>query len=318
VQHLKIAIGAALLALAIAAAPAHAEVPPGAAFSDLEGVCARDEETLWGVSLCGPTLIADPASGTLHANRADPGGAFALAGTNVWAGPLPEGLTVANAPVEWSGLRWTMVVAPLPEAGSARRILLAHQSFRRIQDKLGIAPSDAVNAHLETADGRTWMRLEMRALTAAMEPADDAARLLAARDALAFRAARLAAFPGADAEERKSDRSEGLAEYTGVRLATADSEKYAAGRLRSAEASPSFAHAYASATGPAWGLLLDKEAGYWREARWRRTLGDRAPAEALASRLRLGREALDVRTVRYNGEAIAAEEAARIAAAAAR
>jgi len=312
VHTARIVVGAAWLALATIA-PARAEVLPGAAFSDLEGVCARDEETLWGVSLCGPTLIADVATGALHANRADPGGALALAGTNVWAGPLPADLTVANGAVEWSGLRWTMVTTPLPEHGAVRRVRLTHESFHRIQDKLGIGPAAAANAHLETPAGRTWMRLEMRALIAALEAGDDGARQLAARDALAFRAARLAAYPGADAEERAHDRAEGLAEYSGVRLATADSEIYAVERLRSAEASASFSRTYANATGPAYGLLLDKEAGYWREARWRRTLGDRSPAEALAARLKLGRDTIETRSARYDGAALAAEESARAA-----
>lgn len=315
-HNARIIFGAALLALGLAAS-ARADVPPGAAFSDLEGVCARDEETLWGISLCGPTLIADQATGTLHANRADPGGALALAGTNVWAGPLPADLAIANGAVDWSGERWTMVMAPLPQHGAVRRVRMARESFHRVRDKLGIGPATAANAHLETAPGRTWMRLEMRALIAALEASEDGPRQLAARDALAFRAARLAAYPGADAEERALDRAEGLAEYSGVRLATADSEIYAAERLRGAEASASFARSYAHATGPAYGLLLDKEAGYWREARWRRTLGDRAPAEALAARLKLGRDAIEARTVRYGGAAITTEEAARAAAPAA-
>jgi hypothetical protein len=307
-----IAARAIVLALFVAV-PAYAEVPPGAAFSDLEGVCARDEETLWGVSLCGPTLIVDRATRAVSANRADPEGKFALAGTNVWGGTLPDGVPVANTAVDWAGLKWTMVLSPLPERGTARRVLLAHESFHRIQGQLGIPLSSAANAHLDTEAGRTWMRLEMRALAAAMAAKEDDPRNAAARDALAFRAARLAAFPGADAEERALDRSEGLAEYTGVRLATADSEAYAAALLQGADANQALARSYAYATGPAWGLLLDRHEGYWREARWRRFLGQKSPAEALAGRLRLDRTPMETRIARYNGAAIAAEEAARAA-----
>jgi hypothetical protein len=309
-----------VLALLLAAVPlgARAQVLPGQAFSDLESVCARDEDTLWGKSLCGPTLIVDRAARTLYANRADPEGKLTVAGTHVWAGPLPEGMTVANTAVDWQGLKWTMVMAPLPESAPARRVLLAHESFHRIQGDLGFALSDAANVHLETESGRTWMRLEMRALAAALVAPDEPARLIATRDALAFRAARLAAFPGADVEERKLDRGEGLAEYSGVRLATADAEKYAAEKLRRAETGVSFARSYAYATGPAWGLLLDKNEGYWRDARWRRHLGPRSPAEALATRVRVDRAPMEMRTARYEGAAVAAEEAARATANAAR
>lgn len=309
---------AAMFAIVTAATAAQAEVPPGAAFSDLEGVCARDEATLWGENLCGPTLIVDRATRAVYANRADPEGKFALAGTNVWGGTLPEGMTIANTAVEWQGLRWTMVVAPLPERSTARRVLLAHESFHRIQDKHGIALSSATNAHLETEAGRRWMRLEMRALAASMEAKEEAPRLLGARDAIAFRAARLAAFPGADAEERALDRGEGLAEYTGVRLSTADSDLYAAELLKRADSNDALARSYAYATGPAWGILLDRHEGYWREARWRRFLGQRSPAELASQRIRLDRATLEERIARYDGAGIAAQEAARTAAKAGR
>lgn len=309
-----------VLALLIAVAPARAaaEVTPGQAFSDMEGLCARDEMALWGVSLCGPLLIVDGATRAVHANRADAENKLALAGTGVWGGTLPAGIGIANTAVDWAGVRWTMVVAPLPEAAAPRRVLLAHESFHRIQERLGIALSGATNAHLETEAGRTWLRLEMRALAAALLAKEDAPRLLATRDALAFRAARLAAFPGADVEERALDRGEGLAEYSGVRLATANSEAYAAEKLRVADAHGALARSYAYATGPAWGILLDELEGYWRTARWRRAVGQRAPAEILAARVRLDRAPIVERSARYDGGAIAAEEAARAATTAAR
>jgi hypothetical protein len=162
------------------------------------------------------------------------------------------------------------------------------------------------------------MRLEMRALAAALSTTDEGARRTATRDALAFRAARLAAFPGADAEERALDRGEGLAEYTGVRLAAANAEGYASTKLRAAEAGPGFSRSYAYATGPAWGILLDELEEYWRKARWRRALGDRSPAEAIAQRVRLDRAPMEERLARYDGAAVAAEEAARAAATATR
>ena len=78
-----------------------------------------------------------------------------------------------------------------------------HELFHRIQPGLGlIAPPLATNAgepsHLDSLEGRYWLRLEWRALARALG-ASGAARTSAIADALAFRAARYQRFPGASA-----------------------------------------------------------------------------------------------------------------------
>lgn len=46
-------------------------------------------------------------------------------------------------------LRW-----PLPEDSAARRVLMMHESWHRVQGRIGLAPSAPANSHLDTLDGR--------------------------------------------------------------------------------------------------------------------------------------------------------------------
>src|SRR5688572_20157262 len=158
-------LAAALLASIDVATAQHA-------FSELDAMCARDNGRLWGRSLCGPIVFADPR--TREAMTED--------------GPatIPDSIGIANTAVEWNGKRWTMVMWPLPDSVVARRVLLAHESFHRLQPALGLANASPANAHLDTADARYWMRLEFRALARALATGSEEA----VADALAFRGRR--------------------------------------------------------------------------------------------------------------------------------
>ncbi len=59
------------------------------------------------------------------------------------------------------------------------------------------------NEHLDTVEGRYWLRLEWRALARALRESGDA-RVLAVREALAFRQARHARFPANGSSRRLS------------------------------------------------------------------------------------------------------------------
>lgn len=278
------------------------------AAAELREMCSTDRARLWGVDLCGPLLVADPSTRRVWASQSDPEGRLQI-GNDGWTGQLPAGVTIANTSVEWAGLRWVMVRAPLPEVHVERRVLLGHEAWHRIQTLLGLPQSHSDCAHLETEQGRYLLRLEMRALSAAMR-SSGRARERAAREALFFRTSRLRAFVDAAAHEAALDRNEGLASYTGVRLgAAADAHSYAARMLDQYDRHQAYAHAYAYATGPAYGLLLDEVRPDWRgELRQ-----GAAPADILAAELqpdppsavRLRRTA-----ERYGGAAILAEETA--------
>ncbi len=223
------------------------------AFDAFERNCTRDNGALWGVSLCGRIVIVDRATRDAVANDG-------------WSGKLPENIGIANTSFDWNGTRASMVMWPLPANEDARDVLLLHERFHAIQDQLELPSSPpGTNGHLDTLDGRYLMRLEMRALQAALR--GKAVRKPLA-DALAFRRARFEKFANAAAQETALDRNEGMAEYTGVRLFTTDRARiraHAADSLAEGEKSDGFPRGYAYSTGPAWGLLLDEVNPGWRK-----------------------------------------------------
>lgn len=271
-------------------------------------MCEADRARLWGVDLCGPLMVADPATRNVWSSQPDWNGALQPNGSG-FSGTLPAGVTIANTSVEWAGVRWIMVLAPLPEDATERRVLVAHEAWHRVQDELGLPQSGSDNAHLETEHGRYLMRLELRALATAMR-SRDSPRRNAARDALYFRTARLNEFIDAGAQEAALDRNEGLASYTGVKLGAGEGAAlFAARTLDQYDRHDSFARAYAYASGPAYGLLLDQY-----DPNWRRTLGVLAPADRLRAYISpdpFDPTQLDIIAARYGGASIAAAEASR-------
>jgi hypothetical protein len=90
-------------------------------------------------------------------------------------------------------------------------------------------------------------------------------RILAVRDALAFRQARRMLYPAAVASERGQEITEGLAAYTGTVLAAdsaADAIAGAIDLLVNTEAA-SFVRTFAYTSGPVYGLLLDASSPGW-------------------------------------------------------
>jgi pimeloyl-ACP methyl ester carboxylesterase len=279
------------------------------AFAAAKSASDRDAGRLWGVELYGPVFLVDPGSRFVVADRADPEGVLAERG-GVWVGALPEQLNPANTAIDWSGLRWTMVLWPTPSVPHARNRLLLHEMFHRVQDAVGLPANNPVNVHLDSRDGRSWMRLEMRALAAALV-ADRGGRAEAIADALAFAAERRGLFPPAAAEEDALERNEGMAEYTGLVLGGLPAEVLAdraAVALEQREGSESLSRSFAYATGPAYGVLLDASGAPWRErllagGSLRDLLAQAYPVEPVA--------AVDARLAPYNGEWVIATEAAR-------
>src|SRR5215510_12959939 len=86
-----------LLALLAAATAAYGQVQPQLAqrwFEEATKLCERDAGRLWGVSLCGPMVIFDQATGTRATCQPEP------------EGPPPGFPGIADGPVSWGGLRW--------------------------------------------------------------------------------------------------------------------------------------------------------------------------------------------------------------------
>src|SRR5262249_14279429 len=136
---------------------------------------------------------------------------------DVFAGKLPAQVNVANTAVEWAGVKWTMVIWPLPADQFDRAGLMLHELWHRIQDQIGFHGAESANNHLDSMEGRVWLQLEWRALDSALNSRGER-RLQAVSDALIFRARRRTLFPKAAQEERALEMHEGLAEYSGIKL----------------------------------------------------------------------------------------------------
>jgi hypothetical protein len=235
-------------------------------FKEVQALCEREGGRLWGVSLCGPLVVADPGTQTLATSQPAPDG------------PWPRFLGLGNAPIEWGGTTWVGFnwdfVASLPPRN--RMELFVHELFHRVQPGLALLQPAAANEHVDTMDGRYWLRLEWRALARALR-ASGVARAAAVRDVLAFRRARHAQYPGSAEGERAVETTEGLPHYTAVVVAASSAtdpgssgaaEYYASTLEQHAGATDtqeSFLRTFPSTSIPAYGLLLDASSEGWRQ-----------------------------------------------------
>jgi hypothetical protein len=237
------------------------------ALRDARASCEADAGALWGRSLCGPIALVDRQTRLVIANDTVKGTHFVAFG-GAYLTTLPANQYVANTSFEWGGRTWTMVSLPLPADRFARVGLVMHEVFHREQASLGLRQPDALNNQLDMRPGRTWLRLEYRALARALESLPDTvAARHHAEAALLFRAERRALYPGSDSLEATLEIQEGLAEYTGQRLAmqlTGESVGRVAKYVRDFETTPTFVRAFAYGTGPAIGMLLDAFDRSWR------------------------------------------------------
>jgi hypothetical protein len=237
-------------------------------FSEAQSLCQADHGHLWGVSLCGPIMFVDPQSRSIVASQADAKGLL-KAEAGVFVGLLPTDQNIANTAVEWSGVYWTQMLWPLPGEVRQRETLISHELFHRIQNQLKLPKVEGgENAQLDTVDGRYYLQLEWRALSRALQASTDEERRTAAADAVLFRAERYRLFPGADGQEQALELNEGLAEYTGVRVGNPTAEeqiKAALNDFSSHRDDSTFVRSFAYATGPGYGLLLDRYLPGWHD-----------------------------------------------------
>jgi hypothetical protein len=273
-------------------------------FKEAAAICKRDGGRLWGVSLCGPMVFADARTRTLATNQPRP--------TGEW----PQTLGFANAPIEWGGSRWSAFMwdftTSLPDA-RARGILMLHELFHRIQPELGLitagGPARNGNEHLDTVEGRVWLRLEWRALARALgQSGEDRKR--AVSDAVAFRLRRRSQFANAAENERVEEIREGLAQYTGtVTTAASRPEAVASAieQLAGAEGHETFLQ-QAYTTGVAYAILLDDASADWR----RRVRSDSDLGQMLMAALNVTPVANAVEAAaRYGGVELRAAEQTR-------
>jgi hypothetical protein len=224
-------------------------------FKEAQALCARDGGRLWGVSICMPMVIGDARTQTFATSQPPPDA------------PRPKLIGILNGPIQWgdtmwAALAWDTVASQTPRV---RGGMFLHESFHIVQMRLGLGVETVAAEHLDSVDGRYWMRLEWAALARALRASGEP-RALAIREALAFRQARRARFSDKVESERALEINEGLASYTGIVLAAqseADAIASALDELSGQESGESYVRTFAYASGPAYGLLLDAASPGW-------------------------------------------------------
>jgi hypothetical protein len=266
---------------------------------EVRAACLADDGKLWGRSLCGPIALVSRRSRLVVANDTVPGRPWVPLG-DAYLTTLPEDQGIANTSFDWDGRRWTMVMLPLPDDRFDRVALLLHEVFHREQEPLGLQARDALNNQLDTRVGRTWLRLEDRALARALVALDSAPSDVRhhVEAAMLFRAYRQALFPGSDSLEASLEMQEGLPEYNGERFAmqlTGLTPSRVAQSVGYRERLGTYTRGFAYGTGPAIGVLLDHFRPDWRTViRARRdpagllaeAIGFRAPADLRGAALK--------------------------------
>ncbi len=249
-----------------------------AAFAEAEEISNREGGRLWGKRLYGSLFFVNPETRYVVANEPDLEGVL-HATDGIYVGTLPKEIIVSNAPVEWQGKRWTMLMWPtIPTDPIERRVTFAHELFHRIQPGLGLAAPDSPNLQLDTPEGRLWLQLEWRALAAALIE-QGFRQTEAIRDALAFRSHRHELFAGSALTEASLEIAEGVPEYTGTIAGEPDRDSArwrAIGKLTAPDQNITFVRSFAYTSGPPYGLLLDQ-----RYPRWRTKLSAQSDLSAL-------------------------------------
>lgn len=234
------------------------------AFSEVTEILKKENGKLWNCSLLGPIMFVDRKTRVVYANELDLAGEFTKMGT-VFVGKLPENMIIANTACDWNGQRWTMVALPLPEVKEDRLNLIIHESFHRIQPKLGFENiNEKPNSHLDSKDGRIYLRLELEALKQALKSKKPEIDI---KNALLFRQYRHSLFPESKINENSLEINEGIAEYTGSILSQRTElglNNYYTSRIATVRSS-SFVRSFAYLTIPMYGCLMRQQDKKWNQ-----------------------------------------------------
>ena len=235
-------------------------------FTDLRNYLEKENGKLWNHQLYGSLMLVNYDTRVIIANVCDNSGVLEKNGS-VYTGILPDEINIANTAFDWNGKRWTMVVLPLPDDKFERQNLLAHELFHRIQPEIGFNNFKMETCdHLDTRDGRIYLKLELEALKKALESNNNEQEKEHIRNALLFRKYRYSIFPEAKEKENLLEINEGIAEYTGSILSgRCDSllRKHYIDYIELLMENPTFVSSFAYRTIPVYGYFMKKDDENW-------------------------------------------------------
>jgi hypothetical protein len=204
---------------------------------------------LWNSDLSGPILLVDPLTREVKATNEDSLHILKPSG-QIFTGRLPSEVNIANTSVSWNGVRWAMVILPLPDSLAERNDLLAHELFHRIQD------------------GRIYLRLELEALKNAIRQSSGKKQRQYLTDAMIFRKYRNSLYRGSESEENGLELNEGLAAYTGLVVSDRTGgtlQKHLISEIDKFYKNPTFVRSFAYHTTPAYGIMLRSTSPAWNK-----------------------------------------------------
>jgi len=229
------------------------------AFRELEQTLKKENGETWNHSLEGPLMLVNRETRTIIANESDNSGELEKR-ENFFVGKLPENIIIANTAFDWNGKRWTMVALPLPENKEKRLNLLIHESYHRIQPAIGFDSHSEIQCmHLDSKNGRIYLKLEMEALKQALSSNEPERHI---KNALLFRQYRYQIFPEAKNAENSLEIKEGLAEYTGSILSQreeSDLKEHYISQIDWFYTMPTYVRSFAYFTIPVYGYLMKKQ-----------------------------------------------------------
>jgi hypothetical protein len=234
-------------------------------FQEIDALLESDNGEFWGNSLNGPLILVDPETRTIYSNHDNSAGTFQQV-SGVFVDTLPGEINMANTALEWDGIRWAMVMLPLPTDRKMRDNLIIHELFHRIQAQIGFENLDEQpNAHLDTYQGRLLLRLELEALIQAIHSTEENSNHIA--HALRFRKQRYLSNEIKQGENTL-ELKEGLAEYTGLMLSGRSPDEIKRHFRTSVDDfydNETFVRSFAYQTIPMYGYLLSKRNAYWHK-----------------------------------------------------
>jgi hypothetical protein len=228
-----------------------------------EAKAVSKNQQIWKEKIYGPMLFVEPQSRVTYANMPDSAGILKPDGS-VYKGVLPAAVIIANTSILWQGKRWSVILWPLPTDHDDRLELVMHESFHRIQEKLGLPERSPTADHLSSMYGRIYFLLELQALKAALnKPVSQRGTDLT--NALVFREKRQELFPNTFKNERILEMHEGLAQYTGVTIGRRQDSirQYLSHQIDSTGERKSLIRSSAYITGPVYGYLLYEKSPGW-------------------------------------------------------
>lgn len=235
-------------------------------FNHIKAVCDKDNGKLWGIHLYAPTLCIDK-NRNVWSNSEGPQRQLQVCG-ECFIGKFPVNKNIANSTINAFGQKWVMMALPLPADSLDRTILFCHEMFHYWQDSLGHIPRPYNNIHLDRKDARILLKLEWNAFLSACKTTDPSLRKIAISDALAFRKQRQQKYWKYHSDETAFEVHEGLAQYTGMKLAVSSDSMYLHildKEIASYMKKDNLVRNFAYLSGAMMGYLLDESTSEWHK-----------------------------------------------------